>query len=317
VTPTYFYRSEDLVSPFPTTCFCVLQRTRSTILVFTDPFDVPQPFRSSRPSMPGVRRKLFPDVGDPAFAAATKTSTMPVSQQSSCHLTLPIGMVDDHEDDDDDDGEKKTQPRRNFSLKCIQWMESLVLPPCCVKLLPAALRVRNNNDGDNHNVGVVVPIITGLERTLYGTQPAAEVVRILGIRPPRYLCYMISGLVCDILQFFLDFLLYSYVTLDASACWALSFGISIFFRHTTHRYLVFGDYVGGYYKSLGRMYAGYSFIIVLSTMFNIVMTKYSQVPHSYAWVITMLWTGIVNYFILKKLWSFGGTGGENAVTTNK
>jgi putative flippase GtrA len=54
------------------------------------------------------------------------------------------------------------------------------------------------------------------------------------------------------------------------------------------------------------MYAGYSVIIVLSTIFNIFMTRYAELPHYVAWVVTLLWTGIVNYFILKKLWTFGG-----------
>jgi putative flippase GtrA len=203
---------------------------------------------------------------------------------------------------DNDDG-KKSYSRSN-ALKLIQCIESLTLPTCCAKRLPASLR--RNKD----SLSSKVPILTGLERTFYGTQPAAEVVQILGIHPPRYLCYMISGFACDILQFAIDFLLYAYFIPDASMCWALSFAISIVFRHTTHRYLVFGDYVGGYYKSLGRMYAGYSIIIVLSTIFNVIMTKYIQVPHAYAWIITLLWTGIVNYFILKKLWSFGGSSSK-------
>jgi putative flippase GtrA len=127
---------------------------------------------------------------------------------------------------------------------------------------------------------------------------------------------MVSGLICDILQFVIDFGLYAYVIPDSSICWALSFGVSIFFRHTTHRYLVFGDYVGGYYKSLCRMYAGYSIIIILSTVFNIIMTKSIHVPHAYAWIITLLWTGIVNYFILKKLWSFGGIGSGGGIASH-
>ena len=44
-------------------------------------------------------------------------------------------------------------------------------------------------------------------------------------------------------------------------------------------------------------------------LLNIAMTHYIRLPHYVAWVITLLWTGIVNYFILKRLWSFGGRGG--------
>jgi putative flippase GtrA len=151
-----------------------------------------------------------------------------------------------------------------------------------------------------------IPLITGVDRVIYGTQPAAEVVTILGVRPPRYPFYMVSGFLCDLIQFVVDVCLHVFLHLeDPSFCWALGFGISIFFRHTSHRYLVFGDYVGGYWKSLGRMYAGYSIIIVISTVFNIVMTRRAKLPHYIAWVITLLWTGIVNYFILKKIWTFG------------
>lgn len=90
------------------------------------------------------------------------------------------------------------------------------------------------------------PFVTGIERVIYGTQPAAELVTIFGMRPPRYLFYMMSGIVCDIIQFLMDlFLLVVLEIKDASVCWALGFFLSIAFRHTSHRYLVFGDYVGG------------------------------------------------------------------------
>lgn len=66
----------------------------------------------------------------------------------------------------------------------------------------------------------------------------------------------------------------------------------------------------GYWKSLGRMYVGYSIIISLSTLFNFIMTRMAGLPHYVAWIVTLLWTGIVNYFILKKIWSFGGKQAE-------
>jgi len=58
------------------------------------------------------------------------------------------------------------------------------------------------------------------------------------------------------------------------------------------------------------MYAGYSIIMVISTIFNIVMTKVFLFSHYTAWIATLLWTGIVNYFILKHIWSFGGSSGD-------
>lgn len=153
--------------------------------------------------------------------------------------------------------------------------------------------------------GKKIPLLSGLDRLPHLS--AAEAVRIAGIKPPPYLCYMLSGMSCDILQFLFDMLLHFVIEIeDASLCWIIGFGLSIIPRHTSLRYMVFGDYVGGYWASLGRMYFGFSFSIVLSTVFNIIMTRYLGIAHYVAWLFTLIWTGIVNYFILKRLWSFGG-----------
>jgi hypothetical protein len=69
------------------------------------------------------------------------------------------------------------------------------------------------------------------------------------------------------------------------------------------------------------MYAGYSIIIVISTVFNVVMTRDLKFSHYFAWFITLLWTGVVNYFILKYLWNFGSSnsvsGGNNMPMAQK
>mmetsp|Transcript_18871 Transcript_18871/g.52705 ORF Transcript_18871/g.52705 Transcript_18871/m.52705 type:complete len:241 (-) Transcript_18871:239-961(-) len=193
---------------------------------------------------------------------------------------------------------KKDQRAASLSSRALDWVESRKVPSFVSRF------VELDVPGDD------ALLITGLRKVMYGTQPAAEVVKIAGFSPPRYLCYMISGSGCDVIQFFL-YIFFYWQLKNASLCWALSFGSSIVFRHTTHRYLVFGDYVGGYWRSLGRMYAGYSIIIVLSTIFNFIVTKTSNIPHVVTWILTMLWTGIVNYFILKKLWSFDGKTKED------
>ena len=157
-----------------------------------------------------------------------------------------------------------------------------------------------------------IPLVQGLDKVVQGTNPAAEVVTICGIRPLKYLWFMLGGLTCDIIQFLCDFALFKMVNIsDPSTCWVLGFGISIIFRHTAHRYLVFGAYVGGYWRSLVRMYTGYSFTIVMSTLFNIVMTKWMSLSHYFAWTITLLWTGVVNYFVLKRLWAFDNSKKDN------
>jgi hypothetical protein len=161
-----------------------------------------------------------------------------------------------------------------------------------------------------------VRLIEGLDRVVFGTVSAAEAISICGIHLPQYFCYMISGFFCDIIQFCIDVVLYNIFHIhDASVCWALGFASSIVFRHTAHRYLVFGNYVGGYYKSLVRIYAGYSITIFFSTIINFLMTKKANISHYHAWIFTLLWTGIFNYFFLKRVWSFGG--GNNITGSKK
>ena len=159
--------------------------------------------------------------------------------------------------------------------------------------------------------------ISGVDDVLSGQFSAAESVKLCNIQPPQYFWYMVSGSLCDIFQFGLDvFVNRIFHVEDPSTCWALSFSMSIAIRHSFHRYLVFGAYQGGYYRSLGRMYLGYSIIIAISTVFNIYMTKVFLLSHYLAWVITLLWTGIVNYFILKKLWSFNGNKSSSSSNNN-
>lgn len=111
------------------------------------------------------------------------------------------------------------------------------------------------------------PIITGIERVAFGTRPASEMVSLLGMRPPRYLFYMISGMVCDVIQFLIDVCFFALLEVkDASVCWALGFFMSIIFRHTSHRYLVFGDYVGGKKYSIQPLFVS-SFSLSLFRLF--------------------------------------------------
>jgi putative flippase GtrA len=253
-----------------------------------------------------VRRKIVPDV----VVAPSSLPMMGDTSETTIH-----GIVSDGgggRQGRDDRNKKRDSNTTSFLLRLIRRVESVTVPRWCFHYLRRKQQLQPRS-GDEEDSGAVY-IVEGLERVFYGTQPAADVVTVLGIHPPRYLCYMLSGFLCDVIQFGIDFALFLRLR-DASLCWALSFAVSIVFRHTTHRYLVFGDYVGGYWRSLSRMYAGYSVIIVLSTLFNIFMTKYINLPHAIAWMVTLLWTGIVNYFILKKLWSFGGS--STTSTRNK
>lgn len=193
---------------------------------------------------------------------------------------------------------------RYFSL-------SSYLPASCDELT-SSLAAENSATHDSID-NPYIPLIIGLDRVIFGTLPASSEVTICGIAPPHFFWYMLSGGLCDVVQFGIDYLIYWLFQInEPSVCWALGFTLSIVVRHSSHRYFVFGVYVGGYWNSLMRMYSGYSIIIVLSTVFNLVMTKRMNVSHYVAWVITLLWTGILSYFILKRLWSFSN---ENVVNS--
>lgn len=234
------------------------------------------PTRSNRNQLSQAGTKRLPREGS-AHSTTAKTFCFKLLNSLFCHQDNKM---------DTQEGNIGQSRRRDLLNKFVRGVESLRVP----KFL---------HSGN-------VPLISGIGNVVYGTQPACEVVVVAGIRPPRYLCYMLSGFICDLIQFMIDLFLHVSLKLeDASLCWILGFVLSIVFRHTTHRYLVFGDYVGGYWKSLSRMYAGYSVTIFLSTVFNFIMARYIQFPHYVAWIVTLLWTGVVNYFILKRLWSFG------------
>jgi len=145
--------------------------------------------------------------------------------------------------------------------------------------------------------------LTGGESVVRGSHSASETVVLCGIRPPQFLWYSISGTICDAAQLAIDLSAKMIFGVeDPSTCWLISFSLSIIPRHSSHRYLVFGKYNGSYWKSLQKMYFGYSFSIVISTLFNKYMIQMWQISHYFAWLITLLWTGVVNFFILKKLW---------------
>ncbi|GMH72068.1 hypothetical protein TL16_g05820 [Triparma laevis f. inornata] len=155
------------------------------------------------------------------------------------------------------------------------------------------------------------PLLSGLSKVEAGA-PMSTSVLICGRRPPQFIFYAISGTLCDVIQLALDFFLAIFMGWDGTMTWAVSFWLSIVFRHTSHRYIVFGGYSGGYASSLTRMYLSYTGIVVLSTVFNYFMIN-SGINRWKAWAITVVWTGVINFFIVKAVWALGGkskAGGE-------
>lgn len=146
-----------------------------------------------------------------------------------------------------------------------------------------------------------------------------ERARICGHKVPQYFWFVLSGGICDILQAFIDYgisLIYVLEWERATVCWTLSYIISICIRHSSHRFIVFGEYEGSYCSSLARTYLTYSSSIVISMLTNHLLVNYFFLTHRQAWLITMLWTGVFNYFMLKASWRSAETGkvksGEHA-----
>jgi hypothetical protein len=132
-----------------------------------------------------------------------------------------------------------------------------------------------------------------------------ENFKLFGYKIPLYFWFVLSGSLCDVLQAFIDYgvsLVYPFEFERATVCWTVSYAISICIRHSSHRFIVFGEYEGSYFASLCRTYATYSSSIVLSMVTNHLLVNQLFLTHKQAWIITMLWTGVYNYFMLKASW---------------
>lgn len=144
-----------------------------------------------------------------------------------------------------------------------------------------------------------------VEITPFLRDPQRDFASIL-FRCPHYFWFLLSGLLCDFAQAGIEFIVYglypSELSYKTGACWGISYSLSIIVRHFSHRYLVFGEYEGSYFTSLARTYMTYSSSIVISIITNQLMVEYLLLTHWVAWLVTLLWTGIYNYFMLKSTW---------------
>ena len=131
-------------------------------------------------------------------------------------------------------------------------------------------------------------------------------LKLFGVNMPTYPLFMMSGAICDLFQAGIDYVIYSVLDIwedgRTTLSWTLSYTLSIVLRHQSHRLLVFGDYADGYLASLARTYMTYSSAIVVSMLINHTLVGYFDISYRLAWIITMLSTGIYNYFTLKATW---------------
>ncbi len=91
-------------------------------------------------------------------------------------------------------------------------------------------------------------------------------MRYIGVKVHQYFWFMLSGFMCDCLQFILDYFIstiYIFEYERTTVCWTLSYCASIMVRHVSHRYIVFGEYEGTYCQSLSKVYLAYLSSIIL------------------------------------------------------
>ncbi len=132
-----------------------------------------------------------------------------------------------------------------------------------------------------------------------------ERAKIFGYVVPQYFWFLLSGALCDVIQaciYFTISVLYVSNWQKPTVCWTLSYILSIWVRHTSHRILVFGEFEGTYLSSLGKTYSIYSSSILLSMTLNFVMGSWFMMSHSQALVCTVIPTGLYNYFMIRNNW---------------
>lgn len=138
-----------------------------------------------------------------------------------------------------------------------------------------------------------------------GMLPHQERAQLFGYHVPEYLWYMLSGAICDVIQaclYFIVSVMYVSTWEKPTICWTVSYVLSIWARHTSHRILVFGEFEGTYRASLLRFFLTYAGSILFSTMLSHLWSSWFMLTHSQALVLTVLPTGVFNYFMLKKTW---------------
>lgn len=135
--------------------------------------------------------------------------------------------------------------------------------------------------------------------------PHQEKAQVCGHRLPLFVWFLFSGMLCDCAQALLGQLISLMYVLrweKPTVCWAISYALSIAIRHTSHRYIVFGEYEGTYWASLGRVYAAYSWSILLSVLVNHMLATMTTLSSGSVWMATLMLMGCVNYFFVKNAW---------------
>ena len=86
---------------------------------------------------------------------------------------------------------------------------------------------------------------------------------------------------------------------EATACWLVSYTLSVSLRHVSHAYCVFGRHADHPCTALAKTYLTYLSTIVASTTLNLVLVSTLQQTHDVALVITATFPVAWSYFALQ------------------
>ena len=117
------------------------------------------------------------------------------------------------------------------------------------------------------------------------------------------LLFNLSGFLGTLLFYGMYQLLFTVLPLEtrkATVSWTLSYICSIVWQHALHRWMVFGS-KSSYWTSLGMTYLCYSVSIVLSSLFTDILVQQLHIHHQVAWILTLVATGLLNFFTLRKV----------------
>ncbi|KAL1528171.1 hypothetical protein AB1Y20_009532 [Prymnesium parvum] len=135
--------------------------------------------------------------------------------------------------------------------------------------------------------------------------PLAQSCRICGHQPPRFLFFAISGTICNAAQLAMDRAILVLLPEEwwaPTACWTLSYALSVAFRHASHAILVFGPHGDPPLIALSKTYLAYLSTILASTVVNLALVAGASLSHELALILTASFSVGWSYLALSYSW---------------
>jgi len=121
---------------------------------------------------------------------------------------------------------------------------------------------------------------------------------------PKALRFQISGLIGTVLFYVLYRVIIEIGHLRPTLSWFISYFVSTWWQFELHSRLVFLNWKQiqmNYFKKLSEVYALYALSMVLSTVLHAVILTVLHFPETLSWVLTLVGTGILNYFTVSSV----------------